>query len=122
MPKINKLKEKVIHALEVDEQSRNSDIRLIQTIWYLHHKESLLQAPDGTYYVKVRDLATLPREDHASRIRRKVQEEAMVKLANGVASAARYLPTNPEVVKQRKMNEDVWRKFLGAGQKEMFNN
>ncbi len=112
MKNLNNLKEKVKKTLEIDIESRNCDIRLAQMVWYIYHRDSLHKDQNGIYWVKMRDLSVLPREDHISRVRRKIQESAFIDVMNGKQSAVQYLPTRPEVVKQRKMNEDNWRSFL----------
>ena len=110
---MDNLKERVKTCLNQDEQSRNSDIRLVQVMWYNYHRDKLVELPDKTYAVRLRDLFDLPREDHVSRVRRSIQEEAMRKIEKGFMSWKVYLPTSVEVVRQRKMNEANWSRYVG---------
>ena len=107
------LKDQVKQILIDDEKSRNSDIRLTQMMWYRFHNSKVVELPDKTLAVIIKDLFELPREDHLSRIRRKIQEEAFEKVEKGYRDYIKYLPTSLEVIKQRKMNEEKWRSFLG---------
>jgi len=95
---MNNLKQKILWILSEDEQSRNSDIRLTQMIWYKFHNSKLVKLDDGTQAVRLRDLFDLPREDNIKRIRAKIQNEE-----------GKFLPTSAEVRKQRKINEWKWR-------------
>ena len=95
------LKEKVKHCLEIDAESRNSDIRLTNKIWLEYYPEKIVSLPDGSVAVRLRDLHDLPREDDVKRVRA---------LFN---SKGKYLPTSLEVAKQRKINEELWRSQLG---------
>ena len=107
------MKEKVKHCLEIDEESRNSDIRLLQVMWWEYNRDKFVDLPDGTKAIRVKDFFDLPREDHISRVHRAIQEEAMKKLSAGLKHYVIYLPTSAEVVKQRKINEINWREYVG---------
>lgn len=97
--------------LERDEQSRNSDIRLTQMFWWTYHQSKIVELLDGSKAVRMKDLLDLPREDHLSRVRRKIQEDAFNKVESGYLDYKKYLPTSLEVIKQRKMNEVKWLTF-----------
>ena len=107
------LKEKVKHCLEIDQESRNSDIRLTQMVWWEYHRGKIADLPDGTKAIRIKDLFDLPREDHISRVRRSVQEDAIKKVVKGLSHYKIYLPTDINVANQRKMNEINWREYLG---------
>lgn len=94
------LKDKVLHCLIEYPETRNSDILLTQKIWKTFHYSKLKQF-DGEYYVKVENLLDLPREDTIKRIRATIQNQEK-----------KYLPTNIEVVKKRKINELAWREYI----------
>lgn len=118
--KNNHLKEKVKNVLEIDEQSRNSDIRLTQMIWWTYQRDIVFEAEvmiQGVIKKKpaifIADLFKLMREDHISRVRRSVQEDAYKKVKQGLLSYQKYLPTDPAVATQRKMNELNWAEFVG---------
>ena len=95
------LKEKVLYCLEKDKESRNSDIRLTQTIWWIYHKHKIFKGEDGDYSVKLKELFDLPREDNIKRVRAIIQNEEN-----------KFLPTRIEVVKKRKLNEERWRNYI----------
>lgn len=88
-------------VLATDEQSRNSDIRLTQVIWWKYHRQHL-KVVDGKVYVDVNRMYELPREDNIKRIRAKIQNELH-----------EYLPTSAEVAKKRHWNIEEWRSYLG---------
>jgi len=90
---------KVIHCLEKHPKTRNSDMLLTRAVWHeFHNSKGFMHNGRMAHYDD--DLMDLPREDEVSRIRRKVTE-------NG-----EYLPTDPEVYKQRKINEINWREDM----------
>jgi hypothetical protein len=98
------LKDKILVCLQRDEESRNSDIRLTQTLWWTYHNSSIIkQEVDGeaVYFVKLRDLFTLPREDAIKRVRAIIQNVDH-----------KFLPTKEEVRKQRKINEERWLTYV----------
>lgn len=96
------LKEKILSILNEDEESRNSDIRLTQMIWWRFHNNKLIELEDKKLAVRLSDLFDLPREDNIKRIRAKIQNEEN-----------KFLPTREDVRKQRKINEEQWRRYLG---------
>lgn len=101
MKKKGELEKQVITVLKTDERSRNDDIRLTQVLWYLFYKSRLIHQ-NNEYLVRIDDLFTLPREDHISRIRRKIQNDR-----------GEYLPTDPAVRKKRSISTEDWQKYLG---------
>lgn len=101
MARIKDLDTKVRNMLYADEQSRNSDIRLMHMIWVKYYP-SLLKTVDGKIHVRLQNMYDLPREDNIKRIRAKIQNVEHL-----------YPPTVWEVAKKRGMKEDEWRKYLG---------
>lgn len=99
--KIKDLDKKVRYCLEIDEKSRNSDIRLTQVLWWTYYRDELKEI-DTVYYVKLGSLFDLPREDNIKRIRAKIQNEEKL-----------FLPTDPAIAKKRGWQEDEWRRHLG---------
>lgn len=98
----NKLKGQVEYILMNDVESRNSDITLTIAIWKRFYSSKIKKSEaTGELGVYLKDLFDLPREDNIKRIRAYFQNDKM-----------KYLPTSLEVVKQRKMNEEVWRKMM----------
>ena len=96
-----KLEAKIRAVLASDEQSRNSDIRLTQMIWWRYHQD-LVTTFNGKAYIRFDDLFELPREDNIKRIRAKIQNDLK-----------EYLPTDPVIAKKRGWAEDEWRSYLG---------
>ena len=103
------LKEKVLYTLRKDQESRNSDIRLTQMVWFYYHKKSLFYDgvdDNGKWSIHLSELHSVPCESFIGRERRKIQEEALK------SGEAELLPTSLEVVKQRKINELRWREKM----------
>jgi len=92
------LKGKVEDCLEKDEKSRNSDIRLYNMliVSFPIYRTYVRIDGDGDFSVKLKDKYNLPKEEDVCRIRRKLNSEG------------KYLPTDPEVIKQRKLAEKEW--------------
>jgi hypothetical protein len=105
---MNNLKQKILWILSEDEQSRNSDIRLTQMIWYKFYNSKIINLDDGTKAVRLRDLFDLPREDNIKRVRAKIQNEE-----------GKFLPTSAEVRKQRKIKEWKWREQMSPSNPAM---
>ena len=91
------LKQKVMYCLQKYPETRNSDIKLTNSIWYEFHNNKIKRIDDKNY-VALTDLYDLPREDNVKRVRAKIQNEE-----------GKYLPTEEEVLKQRKILEKRWR-------------
>jgi hypothetical protein len=98
---MRKLKDDILEVLRDDEQSRNSDIRLTQVLWWRFYNNKMVKLGDGKIAVRLSDLFELPREDHVKRIRAVIQNEEN-----------RYLPTSEEVRKKRLINEEKWLAYL----------
>jgi hypothetical protein len=101
MKKFFKLKQKVEAVLRDHPASRDSDITLTIEIWKRYYPSYLIQGASGTLAVRLNDLYNLPREDNVKRIRAHYQNDQL-----------KYLPTTLAVAKQRKINEEVWRKIM----------
>lgn len=102
MSELKTLEDKVLATLAYDKQSRNSDIRLTQVLWYKFYREHL-SVIDGQWYVKLDSMYELPREDNIKRVRAKIQNVQH-----------KYLPTDPEVARKRGWKEEEWREYLYA--------
>lgn len=100
--KKGQLEKQIRTVLQQDEQSRNSDIRLTQMIWWTFHRSSI-QVIDGKPFVNMQDLYKLPREDNIKRIRAKIQNELH-----------QFVPTDEKVALKRGFtNVAEWREYLG---------
>lgn len=97
------LREKVEAVLKENEATRNSDITLTIEIWRRFYPGAILTGNSGRQAVLLESLYKLPREDNVKRYRAKFQNDEL-----------KYLPTIPEVAKQRGINESVWRAQMGA--------
>lgn len=101
MGRINTLESQVLAVLEKDEQSRNSDIRLMQVLWYTYYRNHITEI-HGKWYVEMGSLKVLPREDNIKRVRAKIQNVKHL-----------FLPTDPKVAEKRGWEIDKWRGYLG---------
>lgn len=104
MHRIDTLKYKVEKILQEIPETRNSDIALTIEIWKRFYPTFITPNRVGFDSVRIEDMYFLPREDNVKRIRAQFQNDKLL-----------YLPTSLEVVKQRKINEEVWRKSMGQG-------
>lgn len=104
MTKINYLKRQVLKTLEEVPETRDSDITLMLEIWKRYYPEKLVTGAAGTLAVRLSDLYNLPREDNVKRIRAHFQNDQL-----------KFLPTYLAVAKQRRINEEVWRRSMGQG-------
>ena len=87
------LKQQIEQILNDYPRTRECDISLMLTIWWKFYGVGKT--------VEVKRIFDLPREDHIKRYRAKLN-------SNG-----KYLPTDPKVIKKRRINIDRWRKELG---------
>lgn len=101
MPQLRALTTKVEYVLQNYPETRNDDLLLTHVLWHQYYGDALFRNERGVLSIEIKKIKELPREDHISRIRRSFQENM------------KYLPTDPEVVKQRGINEEEWRKHLG---------
>lgn len=98
-----KLKDMVETVLKDVEITRNSDITLTVEIWKRYYPSDVLTTSRGEATgIFIEALYRLPREDNVKRIRAKIQNEEK-----------KYLPTDPEVRKKRKISEEAWYDYLG---------
>lgn len=103
MPNIITLKSQVEIILKNSPESRNSDITLMIELWKRFYPKCMIEDEYMKTSIYLNDLYNLPREDGISRIRRHFQNDRLL-----------YLPTKLEVVVQRKINQEVWRKTMTA--------
>ena len=96
------LRKQVTEILKLQPETRNSDITLMIALWERYYPQRIR---DGA--VLLSSLYDLPREDSIKRLRADLN------------SKGRYLPTSPEVLKQRGIEEDRWREELGYGPKSI---
>lgn len=99
--KIKNLKRVVEEILAKVEATRNSDVYLTLLVWYSYYRDELKQIEDK-WYVSFDALQYLPTESKIGRVRRKIQE------------SGKYPPTDPKVAKERKWEEEEWRKAMGS--------
>jgi hypothetical protein len=82
-------------------ETRNSDIELTCAIWVKFFGQYIKLSKDGEYAILLKDLDRVMRQDNVKRLRAKFNADGF------------YLPTDPDVRKQRRIAEDLWRKKLG---------
>ena len=95
------LKEKVIYCLENYPETRNSDIALTISLWLTYYRD-LITCYEGKVMIELNNLYKVPNQDDISRWRQKIQNEQHL-----------FLPTSLEVVRKRRINEEIWRTQLG---------
>lgn len=99
------LKTKIEYCLKKYPATRNSDITLTNSIWYEFYNNKLVKEDCNgkiDYFVRLKDLYDMPKQDDVKRIRAKIQNKEN-----------RYLPTSEKVAKQRRINEHTWRAYMG---------
>lgn len=93
---IEKITRAVVTILEADPESRNDDRRL--TFKVLQR----LQGEKGPVLeLNLRELKKLPAFSTIARVRAVIQNEL-----------SKYLPTRPEVRRQRRINEETWLEYI----------
>ena len=101
------LKKKIEYCLEKYPETRNDDACLTYFLWYVFHKDQLLQDKNafldsaGNLFIKAQMIKYLPREDTIKRFRAKIQNEEF-----------RFTPTTKAVIERREANRKHWKKEL----------
>jgi hypothetical protein len=90
------LKKKIKYCLQKYPETRNSDIKLTNSIWVEYYGDKLIKINDRLL-VHLTDLYELPTQESVKRIRAKLNEQGL------------YLPTSEEVLKQRRLLEKKYR-------------
>lgn len=103
---INTLKFQVESVLKDFPESRNSDITLLVELWKRYYPDSISNFVATGASISLDTLYSLPQEGAVGRIRRFIQNDKTR------TKELRYLPTNPEIIKQRRMSEDLWREEM----------
>lgn len=93
------LKQQVEYILQTYPNTRNSDIKLTLNVWIKYYPSKVKFVKDK-WFVALNDLYELPREDNVKRIRAKFNQQNL------------YLPTDPEVIKQRRQKEMEWKQQM----------
>lgn len=104
---IDTLKNQVLKVLTKYPKTRDSDVRLMLTLWLIYYPSRIHKQdddPNNPPFVYLKDIMELPREDNIKRIR------AVIQNVEG-----KFLPTSLQVAKQRKINEEVWRDYIKNG-------
>lgn len=95
------LKTQVEQCLQKYPETRNSDIKLTNAIWYEYYRNKLKNDEQGNLVVRLCDLYDLPKEDNVKRWRAKFNSKGL------------YLPTEKKIIQKRKIKEEIWRSKLG---------
>lgn len=101
--RLNKLKAQVETLLREVPATRDSDISLMIEVWRRFYPQFVKTGSTGEAGVWLKDLFSLPREDHIKRIRAHFQNDC-----------GKYLPASLEVVRQRRINEEFWREEMNS--------
>jgi len=91
------LKQKVEHCLTKYPETRNSDIKLTNSIWVEYYSKYLKRDDKGNLMVRLLDLYELPTQESVKRVRAELN------------SNKKYLPTDKNVLKQRRLLEKEYR-------------
>lgn len=102
------LYDKVYNILKLNPIARNCDKALISLVWKTYYSEEIFQV-DGKNCIKLESLQKLPFGDNITRARRKIQE------------GNEFLPTKISVVRNRKINEELWRRAMAKNDLTFFN-
>lgn len=103
-----KLRDMIEERLENVEKARNSDVTLTIEVWKKYYPEYVLDTSQGEKSGIFLDaLFILPREDNIKRIRATIQNEEK-----------KFLPTDPEVRRKRKISEEEWYDYLGYARRD----
>lgn len=94
------LTDQIKQVLQTYEEARNDDLWLTCKLWTIYHQRVIERDHENKAFVYLRDISSLPREDHIKRIRAKLQNEQGL-----------YLPTDPETIKKRSKHENKWKKW-----------
>lgn len=97
---IKNLKIAVLGCLQDYPKARDSDQYLTIMVWMRHFPSRIVELPDGSKAVRLRDVMEMPREDTIKRVRAIIQNDE-----------GKWLPTSLAVAKKRKINEEVWRDY-----------
>lgn len=85
------------------ERARDDDLYLTVKLWVEFYPECIV-VHDEVPLVALKSITQfLPREDHVSRIRRKIQNDMVL-----------YLPTDLKIRKKRKIAEEKWIHWLST--------
>lgn len=95
------LKRQIERCLSDYPETRNSDIALTIKVWEVYYPQYLIKAKNGDYGIYIKYLYELPRQDNVKRIRANFNSRGL------------YLPTEWKIAKQRKINEEKWRVYMG---------
>ena len=102
MNEIETLKDQIRTILAENPDARNSDKVLTIALWKKFYPDKVRFNPHGNRFVVLDDLFDLPHIPSIARIRAKIQNNQLL-----------YVPTNWEVAKARRMQEEVWREAMG---------
>lgn len=101
---------KVEDCLKKDKKSRNSDIRLYNYLLlnFPIYRDKLEVNTNGNYSIPLIARYELPKEEDVCRIRRKLN------------SQGKYLPTDEEVIKQRRLLEKEWHNEMSKSNPSLY--
>ena len=94
---LEKVKDIVLKILEEDDRARNDDKYLI---WRVMRKFT-------NFYVPFEDFDKIPSYESVRRVRAYIQNVEH-----------KFMPTNPEVMKKRRHNEEEWKKYFSPKNRE----
>jgi hypothetical protein len=96
------LQNKVEHILKNFPETRDSDIKLTNLIWWKFYEDYLFEDKNGDIAIRLLDIYAVPKQDNVKRIRAKLQNQKHL-----------YLPLDPSIRKKRNILKEDWRRYLG---------
>lgn len=113
--------------LEASERCRNNDNALVANYWYKYDTDfvvEIIRSEDKQPAVRLADYAQgrLTSPSIIERARRRIQEECALMtevdaphITLKLEMMQRYMPTDPKIIKQRKISSRLWKDFLNNG-------
>jgi len=121
---LNTMKDKVRGILYDSVKSRNSDASLVANYWWKYDQRWLRMKSEDIE--KAEPCLPLWNYEHVTqpsvieRARRLVQEEAV--LSGDITEMGKYLPTDPAVLKSRRINCKIWKDVINDNKIEFILN
>lgn len=111
----NTIKENVKTILAESETSRNSDASLVANYWYKYDSDYLYDADIINKQTVALPLVNYERVTSSSvieRFRRLIQEEVV--MSGDIEEMKKYLPTDPKVIKMRRIRSVLWKNYING--------
>jgi hypothetical protein len=97
---LNRTKERVGYLLSQHEKARNSDSWLICKYWATFYPQKITRDEKGRAMIYLDEMVDVQSSESIRRTRQKIQNEEKM-----------WMPTDPEVRKQRGISEEVYKEW-----------